>query len=96
MLEGFLHLFQWRGGMLLLDILDILVVTYFIYRALLVMRGTRAMQMGMGLGVVLLARLHHHALRLGGRRHDEAAQSGQAQELVPGPVGSCRHRAGRG
>jgi uncharacterized protein (TIGR00159 family) len=54
MLEGFLHLFQWRGGMLLLDGLDILIVTYFIYRALLVMRGTRAMQMGMGLGVVLL------------------------------------------
>jgi uncharacterized protein (TIGR00159 family) len=54
MLEGFLHLLQWRGGMLLLDVLDILIVTYFIYRALLVMRGTRAMQMGMGLGVVLL------------------------------------------
>src|SRR6516225_7126427 len=54
MLEGFLHLFQWRGGMALLDVADILVVTYVIYRALLVMRGTRAMQMGMGLGVVLL------------------------------------------
>src|SRR5579859_1867687 len=52
--EGFLHLLQWRGGMLLLDALDILVVTYFIYRALLVARGTRAMQMGLGLGVVLL------------------------------------------
>jgi uncharacterized protein (TIGR00159 family) len=54
MLEGFLHLFQWRSGMALLDVADILVVTYVIYRALLVMRGTRAMQMGMGLGVVLL------------------------------------------
>jgi uncharacterized protein (TIGR00159 family) len=54
MFEGFLHLFQWRGGMALLDVADILVVTYVIYRALLVMRGTRAMQMGMGLGVVLL------------------------------------------
>jgi uncharacterized protein (TIGR00159 family) len=54
MAEGFLHLLQWRGGMLLLDALDILVVTYFIYRALLVARGTRAMQMGLGLGVVLL------------------------------------------
>jgi uncharacterized protein (TIGR00159 family) len=54
MLDGFLHLFQWRDGRALLDIADLLVVTYVIYRALLVMRGTRAMQMGMGLGVVLL------------------------------------------
>jgi uncharacterized protein (TIGR00159 family) len=38
----------------LTDILDILVVTYVIYRALLVLRGTRAMQMGTGLGVVFL------------------------------------------
>jgi uncharacterized protein (TIGR00159 family) len=54
MLEGFLHLFTWRKGMFLLDAADILVVTYLTYRALLVMRGTRAMQMGFGLGVVLL------------------------------------------
>src|SRR5580700_536539 len=54
MLEGFLHLFTWRGGKALLDAVDILLVTYVIYRALLVLRGTRAMQMGFGLGVIFL------------------------------------------
>ncbi len=54
MLEGFLHLFTWRGGKALLDAADILLVTYVIYRALLVLRGTRAMQMGFGLGVIFL------------------------------------------
>ena len=38
----------------LTDIADILVVTYVVYRALLVLRGTRAMQMGLGLGVIFL------------------------------------------
>src|SRR6185312_8732923 len=33
-------------------IADILLVTYILYRALLVLRGTRAMQMGLGLGVI--------------------------------------------
>jgi uncharacterized protein (TIGR00159 family) len=54
MLEGLLHLFMWRGGKALLDAADILLVTYVIYRALLVLRGTRAMQMGFGLGVIFL------------------------------------------
>jgi len=55
MLEGFLHLFARRALMsVLTDIFDILVVTYVVYRALLVLRGTRAMQMGIGLGVVFL------------------------------------------
>jgi diadenylate cyclase len=54
MLEGFLHLFTWRSGKALLDVADILFVTYVIYRALLVLRGTRAMQMGFGLGVIFL------------------------------------------
>jgi diadenylate cyclase len=54
MLEGFLHLFTWRSGKALLDVADILLVTYVIYRALLVLRGTRAMQMGFGLGVIFL------------------------------------------
>src|SRR4029078_13319094 len=38
----------------LLDVVDILVVTYVVYRALLVLRGTRAIQMGTGLGVIFL------------------------------------------
>jgi uncharacterized protein (TIGR00159 family) len=55
MLEGLLHLFARRSvGEVLIDLGDILLVTYVVYRALLVLRGTRAMQMGMGLGVILL------------------------------------------
>ena len=58
MLEGFLHLFARRSlSLVLTDIADILVVTYVIYRALLVLRGTRAMQMGTGLGVIFLVYL---------------------------------------
>ncbi len=55
MLEGFLHLFARRPFLAVLtDVADLLVVTYVVYRALLVLRGTRAMQMGMGLGVIFL------------------------------------------
>ncbi|HEX4448209.1 MAG TPA: diadenylate cyclase CdaA [Polyangiaceae bacterium] len=55
MLEGFLHLFSRRSfGNVLTDVADILLVTYILYRALLVLRGTRAMQMGLGLGVIFL------------------------------------------
>jgi uncharacterized protein (TIGR00159 family) len=55
LLEGFRHLFAVRPlAAVLTDIADILVVTYVVYRALLVLRGTRAMQMGMGLGVICL------------------------------------------
>jgi DNA integrity scanning protein DisA with diadenylate cyclase activity len=52
-LEGFLHLFARRSVMAVLtDVADILLVTYIVYRTLLVLRGTRAMQMGIGLGVL--------------------------------------------
>jgi diadenylate cyclase len=55
MLEGFLQLFSRRPlGQVLLDIADVLIVAYVIYRALLVVRGTRAMQMGLGLGLIVL------------------------------------------
>jgi diadenylate cyclase len=55
LLEGFFHLFSRRpAAAVVTDIADILVVTYVVYRALLVLRGTRAMQMGMGLGVIFL------------------------------------------
>jgi len=54
-LEGFLHLFSRRSvGLVVTDVADILLVTYVLYRALLVLRGTRAMQMGLGLGVIFL------------------------------------------
>ena len=55
MLEGLLHLFARRPlGEIVIDLLDIALVTWAVYRALLVLRGTRAMQMGTGLGVIFL------------------------------------------
>lgn len=55
MLDGIRHLFSSRPWLqVLVDVFDILVVTYVVYRALLVLRGTRAMQMGTGLGVIFL------------------------------------------
>lgn len=61
MLDGLLHLIAkrplWQVGV---DVLDLFIVAYVIYRVLLVLRGTRAMQMGTGLviifGVYVLAR----------------------------------------
>ncbi len=55
MLEGLLHLFARRHfSEVAVDVADLLIVTYVVYRALLVLRGTRAMQMGTGLGVIFL------------------------------------------
>ncbi|HVJ94369.1 MAG TPA: diadenylate cyclase CdaA [Labilithrix sp.] len=55
MLEGLRHLFAARPMLqILVDVADLLIVTYVVYRALLVLRGTRAMQMGTGLGVIFL------------------------------------------
>ena len=56
--EGLVHLFAPRpAGQILTDLFDLLIVTYVIYRALLVLRGTRAMQMGMGLLLISLVYL---------------------------------------
>ena len=53
--EGLRHLFAPRPWTQVgIDVIDLLVVTYVIYRALIVLRGTRAMQMGTGLGVIFL------------------------------------------
>jgi uncharacterized protein (TIGR00159 family) len=53
--DGLLHLLAPRPyGQVLRDLADICIVAYVIYRALLVLRGTRAMQMGVGLGIVFL------------------------------------------
>jgi len=38
-----------------LDVLDVLVVAFLIYRVLLLVRGTRAMQMAVGLGLIFAA-----------------------------------------
>jgi diadenylate cyclase len=54
-LEGLLHLFSRRAWLEVgTDVVDLAIVTYVVYRALLVLRGTRAMQMGTGLGVIFL------------------------------------------
>jgi diadenylate cyclase len=54
-LEGLLQLFSRRPAtQVAIDVVDLLIVAYLIYRALLVLRGTRAMQMGLGLGLILL------------------------------------------
>ncbi|HEY4118340.1 MAG TPA: diadenylate cyclase CdaA, partial [Byssovorax sp.] len=53
--EGLSRLFAARPlTEILRDIFDIVVVAYVVYRALLVLRGTRAIQMGIGLGLVFL------------------------------------------
>lgn len=55
MLEGLLRLISARPLVQIArDVVDIFIVAYVIYRALLVVRGTRAMQMGIGLGIVFL------------------------------------------
>jgi uncharacterized protein (TIGR00159 family) len=64
-LDGILHIFGPRPfGEVLRDLLDIAIVAYVIYRALLVLRGTRAMQMGVGLVVIFLVYLGAKALEL--------------------------------
>ncbi len=55
MLEGLLHLFARRPWTQVgIDLLDVFAVSWVFYRVLLVLRGTRAMQMGAGLGLILV------------------------------------------
>ncbi len=49
---------------LLRDLVDIVIVAWVIYRALLVLRGTRAIQMAVGLGIVLLVYVGANLLKL--------------------------------
>ncbi|MFO0756437.1 MAG: diadenylate cyclase [Byssovorax sp.] len=56
--EGLLRLFAARPlSQIARDLVDILIVAWVIYRALLVLRGTRAIQMAVGLGIALLVYL---------------------------------------
>jgi diadenylate cyclase len=65
MLEGLWQYLQQRTPLeLARDALDIFIVYYVVYRALLVLRGTRAMQVGMGLGMVFVLYLVAQALQL--------------------------------
>lgn len=51
--DGLHALFERREAMqILTDVLDIAIVAYLVYRVLLILRGTRAMQMGIGLLVL--------------------------------------------
>ncbi|MCL2777337.1 MAG: diadenylate cyclase CdaA [Polyangiaceae bacterium] len=57
MLHGLRHWFALRLQSplrLAIDVVDVLFVAYVVYRALLVLRGTRAMQVGTGLGVIFI------------------------------------------
>jgi len=65
MFEGLRNLFTSRPlTQVLRDLLDVFIVAWVIYRALLVLRGTRAIQMAIGLGFVLLAYLGAKLLNL--------------------------------
>ncbi len=58
MREGLLHLFTARAPLeVLRDLFDIFIVAYIVYRALLILRGTRAIQMGVGLLIVFVVYL---------------------------------------
>ena len=65
MIEGLVEYLKTRDAtQLLRDALDVFLVYYVVYRALLVLRGTRAMQVGIGLGVVFVLYLVAQALQL--------------------------------
>lgn len=65
MLDGLRSYLETRSLLQLArDALDVFLVYYLIYRSLLVMRGTRAMQVGIGLGVVFLIYLFARVLQL--------------------------------
>ncbi|MFO0567091.1 MAG: diadenylate cyclase CdaA [Polyangiaceae bacterium] len=65
MLDSFLRYFvEKSGGQLARDALDVVLVYYLFYRALLVLRGTRAMQVGVGLGMVFLLYIAAKVLQL--------------------------------
>ncbi len=65
MLEGVLTYLEHRTPVQLMrDALDIFIVYYVLYRALLVLRGTRAMQVGVGLGMVFVLYIVAQLLQL--------------------------------
>ncbi|MEZ4314346.1 MAG: diadenylate cyclase CdaA [Polyangiaceae bacterium] len=58
MFDGLFRLVSWRDPLSMVrDGVDVLLVAFVIYRALLVVRGTRAMQMAAGLAIVFLVYL---------------------------------------
>ena len=53
-----MHQIRWQ------DLLDIGIITFLVYRALQIVRGSRAMQMIIGLAVILVAYVSSRALGL--------------------------------
>jgi len=49
---------------IVIDVLDILIVTYLLYRLLLLVKGTRAVQMFTGLGILLVLSFFANALNM--------------------------------
>ncbi len=65
MLESLQHYIAGRSApQLLRDVFDVILVYYVFYRLLLVAKGTRAMQVAVGLGVVLLLYLLAQVMQL--------------------------------
>jgi DNA integrity scanning protein DisA with diadenylate cyclase activity len=54
-LAGLESFFAREAGEIIRDLADILIVAYVLYRVLALLKGTRAMQMAVGLGLVFLA-----------------------------------------
>ncbi len=61
--ESLQRFFQRNVWEVAVDIVDILLVSYLVYRVLLLIRGTRAMQMAFGLAVIVI--VHQLARSLG-------------------------------
>ena len=101
MLDSFLRYFvEKSGGQLARDALDVLLVYYLFYRALLVLRGTRAMQVGVGLGMVFLLYIAAKLLQLVTVISVLFGAIGRAQEtkvideVVEAATELARHRIG--
>ena len=54
---------DWGPLRVVVDVADVLIVAYLLYRLMLLVKGTRAMQMAIGLGLVFL--VYHLSRRLG-------------------------------
>lgn len=47
-------MWEWLRNSIIIDILDILIVAFLLYRLMIFIRGTRAIQMFLGLGILLV------------------------------------------
>ena len=61
--QFFTRIVDWGPLRGVIDVVDIIIVAFVVYRLALLVRGTRAMQMAIGLGLVFL--VYHFARQLG-------------------------------